>query len=67
LQGIATNGFFVFAGIPSFEDFIYNDGFANFSRAIRWCFSRAAATLPAKSATGPWTLMARIPTRLILG
>jgi hypothetical protein len=30
LQGIATNGFFVFAGIPSFEDFIYNDGFANF-------------------------------------
>lgn len=30
LQGIATNGFFVFAGIPSFENFIYNDGFANF-------------------------------------
>ena len=30
LQGIATNGFFVFEGIPSFEDFIYNDGFANF-------------------------------------
>ena len=30
LQGIATNGFFVFAGIPSFEDFLYNDGFANF-------------------------------------
>ncbi len=33
LQGIATNGFFVFAGIPSFEDFLYNDGFANFLSA----------------------------------
>ncbi len=30
LQGIATNGFFVFAGIPSFANFLYNDGFANF-------------------------------------
>ncbi|MGA7218651.1 MAG: TonB-dependent receptor [Candidatus Sulfotelmatobacter sp.] len=30
VQGIATNGFFVFAGIPSFENFIFNDGFANF-------------------------------------
>jgi hypothetical protein len=30
LQGIATNGFFVFEGIPSFEDFLYSDGFANF-------------------------------------
>jgi hypothetical protein len=30
LQGIATNGFFVFAPIPSVEDFLYNDGFANF-------------------------------------
>ena len=30
LQGIATNGFFVFAGIPSYEDFLYNDGFANY-------------------------------------
>jgi hypothetical protein len=30
LQGIATNGFFVFAGIPSFENFLYNDGFANY-------------------------------------
>src|SRR6202046_3041807 len=30
LQGIASNGFFVFEGIPSFESFIYNDGFANF-------------------------------------
>src|SRR5580698_9507467 len=30
LQGIATNGFFVFAGIPSFEQFLYNDGFANY-------------------------------------
>ena len=30
LQGIASNGFFVFEGIPSFEDFIYNDGFANY-------------------------------------
>ena len=30
LQGIATNGFFVFAGIPSFESFLYNDGFANY-------------------------------------
>jgi hypothetical protein len=30
LQGIATNGFFVFAGIPSNQDFIYSDGFANF-------------------------------------
>ena len=33
LQGIATNGFFVFAGIPSFEQFIYNDAFANFLSA----------------------------------
>lgn len=30
LQGIASNGFFVFEPIPSFEGFIYNDGFANF-------------------------------------
>ena len=30
LQGIATNGFFVFAGIPSFESFLYSDGFANY-------------------------------------
>ncbi len=30
MQGIATNGFFVFAGIPSFAQFLYNDGFANF-------------------------------------
>ena len=30
LQGIATNGFFVFAGIPSFENFLFNDGFANY-------------------------------------
>jgi len=30
LQGIASNGFFVFEPIPSFEDFLYNDGFANF-------------------------------------
>ena len=30
LQGIATNGFFVFAGIPSQAGFLYNDGFANF-------------------------------------
>jgi len=30
LQGIATNGFFVFVGIPSFANFLYNDGFANF-------------------------------------
>jgi len=34
LQGIATNGFFVFAGIPSFEGFLYNDGFANFLSGI---------------------------------
>ena len=33
LQGIATNGFFVFAGIPSQADFLYNDGFANFLSA----------------------------------
>jgi outer membrane receptor protein involved in Fe transport len=33
LQGIATNGFFVFAGIPSFAGFLYNDGFANFLSA----------------------------------
>ena len=33
LQGIATNGFFVFAGIPSPANFIYNDGFANFLSA----------------------------------
>jgi hypothetical protein len=30
LQGIATNGFFVFAGIPSQANFLYNDGFANY-------------------------------------
>jgi len=30
LQGIATNGFFVFEGVPSNQDFLYNDGFANF-------------------------------------
>ncbi len=30
LQGIATNGFFVFAGIPTPANFLYNDGFANF-------------------------------------
>lgn len=33
LQGIATNGFFVFAGIPSAAGFIYNDGFANYLSA----------------------------------
>jgi hypothetical protein len=33
LQGIATNGFFVFAGIPSQASFLYNDGFANFLSA----------------------------------
>jgi len=33
LQGIATNGFFVFAGLPSAAGFIYNDGFANFLSA----------------------------------
>jgi hypothetical protein len=33
LQGIATNGFFVFAGIPSQAHFLYNDGFANFLSA----------------------------------
>jgi len=33
LQGIATNGFFVFQGIPSVAGFIYNDGFANFLSA----------------------------------
>lgn len=33
LQGIATNGFFVFAGIPSQAGFLYNDGFANFLSA----------------------------------
>jgi hypothetical protein len=33
LQGIASNGFFVFAPVPSYEDFIYNDGFANFLSA----------------------------------
>ena len=33
LQGIASNGFFVFAGIPSFAGFLYNDGFANFLSA----------------------------------
>src|SRR5580693_882059 len=30
LQGIASNGFFVFAGIPSQAGFLYNDGFANY-------------------------------------
>ena len=33
LQGIASNGFFVFAGIPSQAGFLYNDGFANFLSA----------------------------------
>jgi outer membrane receptor protein involved in Fe transport len=33
LQGIATNGFFVFAGIPTPANFLYNDGFANFLSA----------------------------------
>ena len=33
LQGIATNGFFVFAPIPTPADFLYNDGFANFLSA----------------------------------
>jgi hypothetical protein len=33
LQGIATNGFFVFAPIPSVAGFLYNDGFANFLSA----------------------------------
>jgi hypothetical protein len=33
LQGIASNGFFVFEGIPSVDGFIYNDGFANFLSA----------------------------------
>lgn len=33
LQGIATNGFFVFAGIPSQAGFLYNDGFANYLSA----------------------------------
>ncbi len=33
LQGIATNGFFVFAGIPSQASFLYNDGFANYLSA----------------------------------
>jgi hypothetical protein len=30
LQGIASNGFFVFEPIPSFEQFLFNDAFANF-------------------------------------
>jgi hypothetical protein len=30
LQGIASNGFFVFEPIPSVDGFIYNDGFANY-------------------------------------
>jgi hypothetical protein len=33
VQGIATNGFFVFAGIPSQAGFLYNDGFANYLSA----------------------------------
>ena len=33
IQGIATNGFFVFEGIPSQAGFIYNDGFANYLSA----------------------------------
>jgi hypothetical protein len=33
LQGIATNGFFVFAGIPSQAGFLYNDAFANYLSA----------------------------------
>lgn len=33
LQGIATNGFFVFAPIPTQASFLYNDGFANFLSA----------------------------------
>ena len=30
VQGIATNGFFVFVPLPSQAGFLYNDGFANF-------------------------------------
>src|SRR5580692_4320824 len=30
LQGIASNGFFVFAGIPYQAGFLFNDGFANY-------------------------------------
>jgi outer membrane receptor protein involved in Fe transport len=33
LQGIATNGFFVFVGVPTPANFLYNDGFANFLSA----------------------------------
>lgn len=33
VQGIATNGFFVFAPIPSVAGFLYNDGFANYLSA----------------------------------
>ncbi len=33
LQGIASNGFFVFEGIPSPAGFLYNDAFANFLSA----------------------------------
>ncbi|MBW8869277.1 MAG: TonB-dependent receptor, partial [Acidobacteriales bacterium] len=33
LQGIATNGFFVFQGIPSVAQFIYNNAFANYLSA----------------------------------
>ena len=33
LQGIASNGFFVFQPIPSVAGFLYNDGFANFLSA----------------------------------
>ena len=59
LQGIATNGFFVFVSrtSPTATDL------PAFCPAIRWSFCRAAAILLAKSATELWMLTARIPTR----
>ena len=44
LQGIASNGFFVFAGIPSFENFTTATDSPASCPAIRWSFCRAAVT-----------------------
>jgi hypothetical protein len=63
LQGIASNGFFVFAAFPRSRTSSTTMDSPTSCPAIRWSFCRAAATLLVKSATGPWTLTARIPTR----
>ena len=52
-QGIATNGFFVFAGIPSQADSSTTMGSLTFSSGIRWSSCRVEEILAEKSGTGP--------------